>query len=77
MINKGFPGTVLEQKLAKKPRTVFETNQNHELCIKAAREIGAIVVNIGAADISEGETKAYLVMGLLWQIIKVREIFFI
>ena len=44
-------------------------NENHDLCIKAAKEIGCSVVNIGGKDLLSGTP--HLVMGLLWQIIKV------
>jgi len=68
MINKTFPGTIDEAKLAKKPKNVFEINLNHDVCLEGAKAIGCSTVNIGAGDLREG--KQHLVMGLMWQVIK-------
>ncbi|XP_044525391.1 plastin-1 [Gracilinanus agilis] len=43
--------------------------ENLNLALNSASAIGCTVVNIGAQDLKEG--KPHLVMGLLWQIIKV------
>jgi plastin-1 len=69
MINKTFPGTIDESKVSKKPKNVFESNLNHDLCLEGAKAIGCSTINIGAGDLREG--KQHLVMGLLWQVIKV------
>lgn len=39
------------------------------LALNSASAIGCHVVNIGAEDLNEG--KPYLVLGLLWQVIKI------
>lgn len=39
------------------------------LALNSASAIGCHVVNIGAEDLKEG--KPYLVLGLLWQVIKI------
>lgn len=70
LINSAFPGQINEKQIITKPnKSKFEININHELAIQAAKEIGCSVVNIGAEDLSEG--KQHLILGLLWQIIKV------
>lgn len=43
--------------------------ENITLALNSARAIGCNVVNIGAADIVDGTR--HLLLGLLWQIIKV------
>lgn len=43
--------------------------ENLNLALNSASAIGCTVVNIGAQDLKEG--KPHLVLGLLWQIIKV------
>ena len=43
--------------------------ENLNLALNSASAIGCTVVNIGASDLKEG--KPHLVLGLLWQIIKV------
>ncbi|MDP2438726.1 MAG: hypothetical protein Q8P67_23525 [archaeon] len=55
-------------KLVESPKNKFESNQNHDLAIEAARKLGCSVVNIGGEDLLKGTP--HLVMGLLWQIIK-------
>lgn len=44
-------------------------NENHDLCIAGAKTIGCNVINIGGKDLVD--KKPHLVLGLLWQIIKV------
>lgn len=43
--------------------------ENLNLALNSASAIGCHVVNIGAEDLKEG--KPYLVLGLLWQVIKI------
>lgn len=64
LINKYFERKINEGSLSKNPKNPFEVNQNHSMCIKAAMEIGCSVVNIRPDDLSRGEEKAYLIMGL-------------
>jgi len=51
---------------------VYRKTENLLLAINSARAIGCSVVNIGAGDLLEG--KPHLVLGLLWQIIRVSSI---
>ena len=57
-------------KLNKNPKNTYQVNENHDLCIAAAIQIGCSVVNIGGKDLEAGVP--HLTLGLLWQIIKVR-----
>lgn len=52
-----------------KPKNTYQISENHQKVIKAAIEIGCSVVNIGPGDLEAGTP--HLVMGLVWQIIKV------
>lgn len=48
--------------------TPFHTVENLNLALNAARGIGIKVVNVGSQDMVEG--KPHLVLGLLWQVVK-------
>lgn len=74
LINNTFENAVNEAKLNKKPKNTYQVNENHDLCIAAAKKIGCSVVNIGGKDLEAGIP--HLTMGLLWQIIKVIFILF-
>lgn len=49
--------------------TLHILQENLNLALNSASAIGCQVVNIGAQDLKEG--KPHLVLGLLWQIIKI------
>ncbi|XP_017574285.1 plastin-3 isoform X2 [Pygocentrus nattereri] len=69
MINLSVPDTIDERTINKKKLTPFTTQENLNLALNSASAIGCHVVNIGAMDLREG--KPHLVLGLLWQIIKI------
>uniref|UniRef100_A0A8C7BFD2 Plastin 1 n=1 Tax=Neovison vison TaxID=452646 RepID=A0A8C7BFD2_NEOVI len=69
MINLSEPDTIDERAINKKKLTPFTISENLNLALNSASAIGCRVVNIGAQDLKEG--KPHLVLGLLWQIIKV------
>ncbi|XP_043913394.1 plastin-3 [Protopterus annectens] len=69
MINLSVPDTIDERAINKKKRTPFTIQENLNLALNSASAIGCHVVNIGAEDLREG--KPHLVLGLLWQIIKI------
>lgn len=56
-------------KINMSPKNAFEQNENHDLAINAAKELGCSIVNIGGKDLTD--KVPHLVMGLLWQVIKV------
>ncbi|GMI19376.1 hypothetical protein TrCOL_g7642 [Triparma columacea] len=71
LINLAEEGSVDERALNKKKNmNVYQKTENQNLAINAARSIGCQVVNVGAADLIEG--RPILVLGLLWQIIKLQ-----
>lgn len=69
MINLSVPDTIDERAINKKKLTPFTIQENLNLALNSASAIGCHVVNIGALDLKEG--KPHLVLGLLWQIIKI------
>ncbi|XP_068596629.1 plastin-2-like [Brachionichthys hirsutus] len=68
-INLSVPNTIDERTINKKKLNEFTTQENLNLALNSASSIGCQVVNIGAQDLKEG--KPHLVLGLLWQIIKI------
>ncbi len=75
-INKSFPGSINESKVVSRAvMSVFEKLENQNLFLAACRASGVTVVNIDGKDLVEG--KPHLVLGLIWQIIKVPHILFI
>ncbi|XP_071770322.1 plastin-3-like [Centroberyx gerrardi] len=69
IINFSVPDTIDERTINKKKLTPFTTQENLNLALNSASAIGCQVVNIGAQDLREG--KPHLVLGLLWQIIRI------
>ncbi|KAG5282841.1 hypothetical protein AALO_G00035250 [Alosa alosa] len=69
MINLSVADTIDERTINKKKLTPFTIQENLNLALNSASAIGCHVVNIGAEDLKEG--RQHLVLGLLWQIIKI------
>ncbi|MBN3272602.1 PLSI protein, partial [Polyodon spathula] len=69
LINLSQAETIDERVINKKKLTPFTISENLVLALNSASAIGCTVVNIGAQDLREG--RPHLVLGLLWQIIKV------
>ncbi|CAL9707471.1 unnamed protein product [Knipowitschia caucasica] len=69
LINHSLPDTIDERTINKKKLTAFTIQENLNLALNSASAIGCQVVNIGATDLKEG--KPHLVLGLLWQIIRI------
>ncbi|XP_023680220.2 plastin-1 isoform X1 [Paramormyrops kingsleyae] len=69
MINLSQPDTIDERVINTKKRTTFTMTENLVLALNSASAIGCTVVNIDAQDLMSG--KPHLVLGLLWQIIKI------
>lgn len=69
LINDAVPDTIDERVLnVKKNMNNFQMVENNNIVINSAKAIGCSVVNIGPEDIIEA--KEYLILGLIWQIIK-------
>lgn len=69
IINHSCPDTIDERVINKKNLTVYTKHENLTLALSSAQSIGCNIVNIDAHDLSKG--KPHLVLGLLWQIIRV------
>ncbi|XP_071381144.1 plastin-1 [Centroberyx affinis] len=69
LINLSQPDTIDERVINTKKRTTFTMTENLVLALNSASAIGCTVVNIDAHDLMAG--KPHLVLGLLWQIIKI------
>lgn len=69
LINDAVPDTIDERVLnAGKKINNFQMVENNNIVVNSTKAIGCSVVNIGSQDIIEG--KEYLILGLIWQIIK-------
>jgi len=69
LINDAVPETIDERVINKKNLNTFRVVENQTLVINSAKAIGCNVVNIGSQDLIEG--KHHLVLGLIWQIVKI------
>jgi len=75
-INVAVPETIDERALNKlgktKELTLFQINENQNLGIAAAKSIGVITTNVGAAELINGEKYPHLVLGMVWQLVKIQ-----
>lgn len=69
IINHSCPDTIDERAINKKNLTVYTKHENLTLALNSSQAIGCNVINIDAHDLAKG--KPHLVLGLLWQIIRV------
>eukprot|EP00058_Branchiostoma_floridae_P020998 XP_002606488.1 hypothetical protein BRAFLDRAFT_91931 [Branchiostoma floridae] len=69
MINLSCPDTIDECAINKTNLNQYKITDNLSLALNSASAIGCNIVNIGAVDLQEG--KPHLVLGLLWQIIRI------
>jgi len=69
MINKSQPDTIDERTINKGKLSIYQKHENLTLALNSAQSIGCNIVNIGPEDLQQG--KPHLVLGLLWQIIRI------
>lgn len=69
IINHSCPDTIDERAINKKNLTVYTKFENLTLALVSSQAIGCNIVNIDAHDLTKG--KPHLVLGLLWQIIRI------
>lgn len=69
LINLAVPDTIDERAINKKHLNIYSKLENLTLALMSAQAIGCNIVNIDADDLSKG--KPHLVLGLLWQIIRI------
>ncbi|ETV98398.1 hypothetical protein H310_09086 [Aphanomyces invadans] len=71
LINQAVPDTIDFRAVNIKAKlNLYEKTENLNLVINAAKSIGCSIVNIGPSDLLEG--KPILVLGLVWQLIKIQ-----
>lgn len=69
MINFAQPDTIHEKAINKGNLSVYQILENQTLALRSAQSIGCNIINIGPEDLRDG--KEHLVLGLMWQIIRV------
>lgn len=72
LINASVSGTVDERAINKGKLNTFTIHENQTLALNSASSIGCNIINIGPQDIMEG--RPHLILGLLWQVIKVSQL---
>lgn len=71
LINLAVSDAIDERALNVNPTmNVYQKTENQNLALNAAKAIGCQVINIGAQDLIEG--RPILILGLIWQIIKIQ-----
>jgi len=70
LVNLSQPGTIDERAINKGRLSVYHMHENLTLALTSSQAIGCNIVNIGPEDLQAG--KPHLVLGFLWQIIRVR-----
>ncbi|CAI5449040.1 unnamed protein product [Caenorhabditis angaria] len=69
LINLAVPGTIDERAINKKNLNTYTKLENLTLALCSAQAIGCNIINIDNIDLSKGTM--HLVLGLLWQIIRI------
>ncbi|KAL0125085.1 hypothetical protein PUN28_004317 [Cardiocondyla obscurior] len=69
IINHSCPDTIDERAINKKNLTLYKKHENLTLALTSAQAIGCNIINIDAHDLIKGSP--HLVLGLLWQIIRI------
>jgi plastin-1 len=73
-INVAVADTIDERALnfpKKKPLSTFQINENLNLVVQAAKAIGCVTTNVGAGELSDGAKYPHLVLGMVWQLVKI------
>jgi len=52
--------------------SIFQINENQNLAISAAKSIGIQVTNIGSSELITGEQYPHIILGLVWQLVKMQ-----
>lgn len=73
-LNVACPGALdsrdLNRPTERKRLSLFQMNENHARVIKAAQAVGVKTTNIGPSELSNGQTNPVIVLGLVWQLVK-------
>jgi plastin-1 len=75
-INKCIDDTIDERALNKrqggKDLSLFKINENLNLVISSAKSIGVQTVNVGCSELLNGKDFPHLVLGMIWQLVKIQ-----
>jgi plastin-1 len=76
-INKCVKDTIDERALNKrgkdnKDMSLFKINENLNLVISSAKGIGVSTVNIGATELLNAKDFPHIILGLIWQLVKIQ-----
>lgn len=58
--------------IKKRELNIYEIRENQNLCINAAKSIGCQITNVHASDLIEGREHPHIILGIIWQIIKIQ-----
>lgn len=71
-----MPDTIDERALNmqknSKALSLFQINENLNLCISSAKSIGIQTINLGSTELLKGAEHPHLVLGLVWQLVKLQ-----
>lgn len=71
MINLAAPETIDERVINKGPKiSIFKQHENLTLAINSSKSIGCVVIGIDSHTLNSSQGKKWLVLGLVWQLIK-------
>eukprot|EP01039_Chlorochromonas_danica_P011620 gene11620-13028_t len=71
LINLASPYAIDERAMnTKEEMNIYQKTENQNLALNAAKSIGCQIINIGSFDLIEG--RPVLVLGLIWQIIRIQ-----
>jgi len=71
MINMAAPETIDERVInTGKNISIFKQHENLTLAINSAKAIGCVVIGIDSHTLNSSQGKKWLVLGLMWQLIK-------
>lgn len=71
MINLAAPDTIDERVINKGEKIpIFKQHENLTLAINSAKAIGCVVIGIDSHTLNSSQGKKWLVLGLVWQLIK-------
>ena len=71
MVNMAAPDTIDERVInTGKKISIFKQHENLTLAINSAKAIGCVVIGIDSHTLNSSQGKKWLVLGLVWQLIK-------
>ena len=72
IVNLAVPGTIKTKKINKgKNISIWKQHENLNLALNAMKSIGCIVVGIDSHTLMSSQGKKWLVLGLIWQLLKI------